>query len=130
MEMINMPNELIIQLIELLLAILTGYVVQFIRTKIKELNIKTDNELIKKYNAMIAETIYNCVIATNQTYVETLKKQGKFDKEAQKIAFDNTYNAVLNILTEDTKKYIAETFGDLTVYLTQQIEAIVNKNKK
>lgn len=125
-----MSNELIIQLIELLLAILTGYVVQFIRTKIKELNIKTDNELIKKYNTMIAETIYNCVVATNQTYVETLKAQGKFDEEAQKIAFENTYNAVLNILTEDTKKYIAETFGDLTIYLTQQIEAIVNKNKK
>ena len=36
---------------------------------------------------MLSETITKCVVATNQTYVETLKKQGKFDKEAQKIAF-------------------------------------------
>jgi hypothetical protein len=36
---------------------------------------------------MLNRTITECVIATNQTYVETLKQQGKFDEEAQKIAF-------------------------------------------
>ena len=43
---------------------------------------KFDNELSKKYIQMLSETITKCVIATNQTYVETLKKQGKFDVEA------------------------------------------------
>ena len=42
---------------------------------------------LNKYLKMLSETITKCVIATNQTYVETLKKQGKFDEEAQKIAF-------------------------------------------
>jgi hypothetical protein len=33
------------------------------------------------------------------------------------------------ILSDDAKEYITETTGDLNVYLTQLIEAEVNKNK-
>ena len=128
-----MSIDLISQLFELcivpLLAILTGYAVQFIRVKTNELNTKTQSELVKKYSTMISETISDCVIATNQTYVDSLKAQGNFDEKAQKIAFEKTYNAVLNILTDDAKEYIRETAGDLTIYLTQQIEARVNKTK-
>lgn len=113
-----------------LLAVLTAYAVQFIRIKTTELKNKSANELVQKYTEMISNTIEDCVIATNQTYVETLKAQGKFDAEAQKEAFNKTFNAVLNILSEDAKKYIEETAGDLTIYLTQQIEARVNKTKK
>ena len=39
---------------------------------------------------MLNETITKCVIATTQTYVETLKKEGKFDKTAQETAFSKT----------------------------------------
>jgi hypothetical protein len=49
-----------------------------------------DNELADKYVQMLTDTITACVIATNQTYVEPLKKQGKFDAEAQKHAFELT----------------------------------------
>lgn len=128
-----MSIDTITQLFELciipLLAVITGYAVQYIKVKTNELNTKTQNELVQKYNAMISETITDCVIATNQTYVESLKAQGKFDANAQKIAFAKTYNAVLDILTDDAKDYIEETAGDLTIYLTQQIEARVNKTK-
>ena len=78
---------------------------------------------------MVSQTIEDCVIATNQTYVESLKAQNAFDKEAQKIAFNKTLNAVMAILSEDAKAYIRETSGDLTFYLTQQIEIKVNKTK-
>ena len=40
------------------------------------------NELLSKYIEMLSNTICECVIATNQTYVDSLKKQGKFDVEA------------------------------------------------
>ena len=70
-----------------LLGVLVTYLVKYIGIKSKELEASTDNELAKKYISLLSSTITNCVIATNQTYVETLKKQGKFDEEAQKIAF-------------------------------------------
>jgi hypothetical protein len=62
---------------------------------------------------MIYHTISTCVIATNQTYVESLKQQGKFDAEAQKEAFAKTYNAVIAVLSEEVKLYIIETSGNL-----------------
>ena len=78
---------------------------------------------------MLADTINNCVIATNQTYVEALKKAGAFDMEAQKTAFNMTKNAVLAILSDEAKRYLTNAVGDLNEYITQQIEAAVNVNK-
>ena len=112
-----------------LLGILTKYLIAFINIKSKELQDKTDNEKAQKYMQMATETITSCVIATNQTYVESLKAQGKFDKEAQEIAFNKTLEAVLTLLNDEVKDYITEAFGDLNAYLNTQIEAAVNGTK-
>ena len=112
-----------------LLGVLVTYLVKYISIKSKELEASTDNELAKKYISLLSSTITNCVIATNQTYVETLKKQGKFDVEAQKEAFNMTLNAVMALLTDEAKQYLSEVYGDLNTYITNQIEATVNQNK-
>lgn len=112
-----------------LLGVLTMYIVKFIRKKTEELNSKNENELMNKYLTMLSDTIVDCVIATNQTYVESLKKQGKFDLDAQKVAFEMTYNAVINVLSNEAKDYLASIYGDLSAYITNMIEAEVNRNK-
>ena len=104
-----------------LLGVLTMYLVKFIQVKSTEITNKVDNDLIDKYVAMLAITIENCVIATNQTYVESLKQAGKFDAEAQKTAFNMTKNAVMAILSDEAKKYLESAVGDLNEYITQQI---------
>ena len=125
--------ELLTQIMEVvvipLLGILTAYVVKVVNAKLAETAESRKNELEKKYLDMLSDTITDCVIATTQTYVEALKKQGKFDEEAQKIAFEQTYNAVMDILSEEAKKYLNEAIGDLNLYITQKIEAEVNVNK-
>ena len=113
-----------------LLGIVTFYIVQFIKTKTEELNANNSNEVLSKYIEMLSNTICECVIATNQTYVDSLKAQGKFDAEAQEKAFEMTYNSVINILTDEAKVYLTRIYGDLTAYITNMIEAEVNKNKK
>lgn len=112
-----------------LLGVLTMYIVKFIQVKSTEITGKVDSDLADKYINMLAVTIENCVIATNQTYVETLKAAGKFDAEAQKTAFNMTKNAVMAILSDEAKKYLENAVGDLNEYITQQIEAAVNVNK-
>ena len=112
-----------------LLGILTAYVVKLVNTKIEDINKERDNVLEEKYLTMLGATISDCVTATTQTYVESLKKQGKFDAEAQKEAFNQTYTAVMNILSEEAKKYLTVAVGDLNLYITQKIEAEVNSNK-
>lgn len=125
--------EIVIQIIQVcvipLLSILTKYLVDYLTAKRNEINSKTDNETAQKYTNMIYQTVVDCVIATNQTYVDSLKKSGSFDEAAQKEAFNRTMNAIMTILSDDAKEYITEATGDLNTYLTQLIEAEVNKRK-
>lgn len=125
--------EIVIQIIQVcvipLLGILTKFLVDYLSVKRDEINSKTDNEIAQKYTNMIYQTVVDCVIATNQTYVDSLKKSGSFDEAAQKEAFNRTMNAIMTILSDDAKEYITEATGDLNTYLTQLIEAEVNKRK-
>ena len=112
-----------------LLGVLTAYAVKYIKMKSDELVIKSENDMVDKYIIILSDVISNCVIATNQTYVKSLKEQGKFDAEAQKVAFDMTLKNVLSILNDEATECLTEAFGDLNAYITTQIEASVNDNK-
>lgn len=111
------------------IGVLVGYFVTFINAKKKELMAKTDSVIADKYIAMIGDTITECVLATKQTYVDSLKASGSFDEEAQHEAFARTLDSVIAVLSNDAKSYITETFGDLEAYLTAKIEARVNMSK-
>lgn len=112
-----------------LIALGTLALVWFIGVKINEAKKKTDNETIKRYWDMLEDTITSCVISTTQTYVNSLKKEGKFDAEAQKIALQKTYDAIMGILTEDAKKYLSTVIGDLQSYVLNKIESNVAQTK-
>lgn len=112
-----------------MLGVLTTFFVKWINAKSAELQNKTDNDLLNKYIQMLTETINDCVVATNQTYVDALKDKNAFDEEAQKIAFEKTSQAVLNILSQEAKDYLTEAFGDLNKYIDEKIEATVKANK-
>lgn len=129
MNYVELLNEIFQVCIVPLLGILTTYLVKYITIKMEEIQIKTENEKMDKYLSMLTETITSCVIATNQTYVEALKKEGKFDLEAQKVAFEKTKNAVLGVLTAESQRYLTAAVGDLNLYISQQIEAAVNVEK-
>lgn len=113
-----------------LLGVVTAYVVKYIKAKSDELKTNTDNELLAKYLDMLTATVIDCVIATNQTYVNSLKGQNAFTEEAQKIAFQKTYDAVVGILSEDAKDYLAAAYGDLGALIENLIEAEVNRNRE
>lgn len=129
MEWLSLLYEILQVCIIPLLGVLTTYIVKYINNKSAEIQTNVDNELANKYIAMLTQTITDCVIATNQTYVEALKKDNAFTKEAQEEAFKKTYEAVVASLTDDAKDYLAELYGDLTAYITTKIEAEVNANK-
>lgn len=129
-----MGLEMLFQIFELcivpLLAVLTGYLVQWIRAKTIETTEKNQKDVFDKYITMLSETIAKCVSATNQTYVDALKKAGSFDAEAQKHALDMTLTAVMSVLGKDAIEYLTAIYGDLTGYLTTLIEAEVKAQKE
>lgn len=129
MNNVELIKELFEMVILPILGALALFAVKWINAKANEIKSNTQSETLQKYIDMACSTITQCVIATNQTYVEALKKAGSFDKEAQKQAFDMTYKAVLNILSEEAKKYITEAVGDFETFIIKQIEAEVNVQK-
>ena len=128
-----MNMELITQIFEVcfipLLGVLTTFFVKWVNAKTSQLAETRKNETEKKYIEMLNNTISDCVIATTQTYVDSLKKQGAFNAEAQKAAFTMTYEAIVKLLTDEATKYLNEAIGDLNLYITQKIEAEVKLNK-
>lgn len=112
-----------------LLGLATAVLIAFIKQKMSESREKVDNELVNKYLGMLEMTIIDCVKATNQTYVEALKDKNAFDAEAQKHAFELTKNAVIKILSNDAKIYLAHVLGDLDAIIDEKIEATVKDVK-
>ena len=126
MDWLSLGREIIELCLIPLLIILTKYLVEWLKTKSKEIVENSDNALTIKYTNLLTETITSCVISTNQTYVDALKEIDAFDEEAQKEAFNRTFQAVMAILNDEAKKYLTEIYGDLTAYISNKIEAEVH----
>ena len=129
MEWLNLANEEVQVLLPIAALALATTITYYVGKLIKAGQDKSENEKVDKYLGMLNTSITNAVLATTQTYVEALKGKNAFDKEAQQKAFDMTYNAVMSVLTDEAKKYLAEAVGDLQLYVTNQIEATVKMTK-
>ena len=112
-----------------LLGVLTTCLIKYLTTKEKEITNDLKDKTSAKCVSMLFETIRDCVSATTQTYVEALKKDNCFTAEAQKIAFQKTFDSVMAVLTEDAKEYLTTLYGDLETYITARIEAEVKAQK-
>jgi hypothetical protein len=129
MEWNEIISTLLYAIITGAVGVLTTFATLWIKQKmgIAQQNAKTEEG--KKYLGMLEETIVNCVLTTNQTYVSNLKKDDMFDAEAQKNAFKMTYDSVMNVLSADAMKFLNETYNDVPKLIESMIEAQVNKNK-
>lgn len=129
MEWLNLANEAVQVLLPIAALALATTITYYVGKLIKAGQDKSENEKVDKYLGMLNTSITNAVLATTQTYVEALKGQNAFDKEAQQKAFEMTYTAVMSVLTEEAKKYLSAAVGDLQLYVTNQIEATVKMTK-
>ena len=129
MDWLKILQEIFTVCIIPLIGILTKYLISYIEIKKESIKESNNSELAKKYVDLLAQTIETCVIATNQTYVEELKKQGHFDIEAQQLAFQKALLIVQKNLSSEARRYLTEFYGDLNAYIASSIEAAVNENK-
>lgn len=125
-------NEIIINIISVvvtsivlpLISIAGAKLIQFINSKIK--NNKAADLLTTATTIVI-----NAVRSVFQTYVEALKKEGSFNKDAQIIALNKAKDIALTQMTDEVKDYLVTTYGSLDTWLDTNIEATINilKNK-
>lgn len=122
----QMLQEIFFTVLIPLVGILCSYGIAFLNKKVKEIQEKVNNDLFTKYSDMLVGIVETCVIATNQTYVDELREQGKFGPEEHDIAYHKTYDAIKELLTEEMKKVLQEGYSDLEFYISQLIQEQVN----
>lgn len=115
-------------LIPLLIA-LTGFLVKWINAKANEAKDKIKDDKYYLYIDILQELVTKTVIMVNQTYVDELKKENAFTKEAQVEAFKRVYETVIASLSEDVYVYLEQIIGNLDDYLTVLIESSVKAQK-
>lgn len=109
--------------------VLVTYLVKYLKAKAEQTTTKINNELVRTYLQEATDAVLQAVTYTAQTYVDTLKKQGKFDKEAQQKAFNTAKDIALKLLTDEAKQMIEDLYGDLMLWLETKIEQTVNEQK-
>ncbi len=129
MDISTVLNELFKAVLTVAIPIISAYLVGLIENKSKAVQSSTGSAIIKDLVASAEKIVTDAVTATNQTFVDDLKKDGKFDAAAAKTAFEQTKAAILKILPEDTKNALATLYGDVDAWLTSKIESTV-KNVK
>lgn len=112
-----------------LLIALTSYIIAFLHKQTVRLQEKIRDEKVKNL-INIAEGIVDQAVSTvTQTYVDGLKADGVFDKDAQKNAFEKSKTYIYSLMTEETKKAIMENYGTLDTWVATKIEESIAKNK-
>lgn len=112
-----------------LLSIGVSALVKYLGVKKDELASKISSSEMQDCLNRIYQIVVDCMLTTQQTYVDALKEKGEFDEKAQKEAFNKTYNAILSLLDDRLVEFISATFGDLSSYLTTLIEANLKRYK-
>lgn len=105
--------------------IITGLISWATTVVVNWLNTKIKDKKMAQHATALFEIVMNSVKTISQTYVETIKKEGKFTKENQEKAFQMAIDLIKGQLTPELIKYITENFGDVEVYLRTQIESTI-----
>lgn len=133
MEFSEVLNYILYIVLTAILPVVATYTVNLIKTKTKESNVianVTQNENISKIIENTFSDVMDAVLYINQIYVDALKSNGKFDKDAQKNAFNRAYTEALNMISDESKRVIEQTYGSFDKWLKLKIETSVNLAKK
>lgn len=124
-------NEIVINIISVVVTNIVIPLITFLGIKLTQwLNTKIKGEKERNLLTKITEIITNNVASTFQTFVESLKKENKFDLNAQAQALRKTKESIFNKLSDEAIQYIDNNFGDFNEWITTQIEATIYKMKK
>ena len=113
----------------LLAATIIFYVAKLFHQKCEEIKQKTDSEALKFLIEKIDYIVQICVEATNQTFVNDIKEKGSLTDEEKKAAFNKTFESIENMLTDEDKQNILDTFGDISTFITNSVENYIKSSK-
>lgn len=113
-----------------LATIVTGLATWGVTVLIGWLNSKIKNDKIRAAVTNVRDIITAAVAETSQTFVDDLKKNGKFSPEDHAKAFEKTLEAVKKQLTAEATAAINAVTNDVDAWIAAEIEKAVKDSKK
>lgn len=118
--------DVLLQVIKILAGLVASVGIPYIVSVIKKY---IKNDKINEYIERADDYLSDAVLMVTQTFVDNCKKEGKFDAEAQKKAFQMAADAWLAMMSDEMKKIILKEVGDLETYIKTKIESKVKIQK-
>lgn len=125
-EVMNLIETLV--LAPLIIAI-SSFLIALIRQQTSKIEEKIKDEKAKRMLEIAENVVSQAVATVSQTYVDGLKKDGIFDTDAQKEAFEMSKDKIYMLLTTDTLQAVQDNYGSVDEWITTKIEETVNKSK-
>ena len=97
---------------------------------VKYLKSKSKNEQLNYIVDLAGIITKDAVYSTNQKYVEAIKKQGNFKKQAHNEAFKMAKNEIMKTLGDGGQILLRQAIGDVNTFLKNKIEKEVVELKK
>ena len=123
MSWIDVLSAIILQVVQVGAIALIGYAFAWLSKKSK-------TEQVKSALAMTEDAAKRAVAVTAQTFVDGIKGTKEWDSEAAQAAFELATLHARDALSEDAKKIIMASVGDINAVLAQMIEEQVHAQKE
>ena len=111
-------NDILYVLLTAAVPLVLRYLYQLVSAKVSDTEAKR-----------AVDAVYAAVEYVNQRFVDSLKKSGSFDKEAQQHAFEQAKDAAMLIMEDSTRRWLEKSIKDLDGWMTVQIESAVKAVK-
>ena len=120
-----MPQELLNIVLSAVSIVITGLASWGVSVFINWMNSKIKDQKLADYLTSITQIVTDAVMNVFQSFVETLKANGKFDEKAQAEAKQKAIDIIMTQLTPELKEYITTNFGDMKEWVSNKIESVI-----
>lgn len=111
------------------LPIIASCVAKYIKSVISKNAANIKNEKIRNLINYAGNAVSLAVTTVSQTYVDSLKKSGNFDKKAQITAKQMAIDKARAIISKEMRDAIETVYASFDSYLDSYIEGAVRVNK-
>lgn len=126
---VELFQTLVYAVLTTILPIITTYVIKILRAKLTQIRYNSMESAHADWIYRATDIVENIVLQVQQTFVDTLKKEGKFTPDTAKEAKDKAIALANDLIADEIKDVINNVYGSFDSWLDIQIEKSVYQDR-
>ena len=127
---VKILTDILYVIIIAVIPIISKYFIEWLQAKKEQIINETKDKNFSSTIDNAFSIVSLAVDLVQQTFVDSLKASGKFDKAAQKEAMKKCLEIVDLLMNSEIKDFINVTYGDSYSQIRATAESIIHNNKK